>query len=148
MQRGAGHLFILHSFSSLCLPQWNPFFPGLSHLYSNRSLDCSQIRFASADKKTRVHHTASCPFCYSTLFLSLYSLCLFTLNPFCYLWNGKKKKKPLSIKVPTFNGCISAAYVKLSPRLEHNFGDLSSYTTREFLISSQNKNSKMSHLET
>lgn len=76
MQTGAGHLFILHSFSSLCLPQWNPFFLCLSHLYSNRSLDCSQIRFASADKKTSLYHTTSCPLCHSCLFFSL-SFCFF-----------------------------------------------------------------------
>lgn len=58
----------------------------------------------------------------------------------------KKKKNP-SEKIPTFNGCIPAANVKLSPRLEGNFSDLSSYPTREFLISSLNENSKLSHLE-
>lgn len=45
----------------------------------------------------------------------------------------KEKKNP-SEKVPTFNGCVPAAYVKLAPRLEDNFSDLSSYLTREFLI--------------
>lgn len=91
MQTGAGHLFILHSFSSLCPPQWSPFFLCLSHLYSSRSLDCSQIRFASADRKTRLYHTISCPRCHSRLFSSLSSASSFTFNPSCYLWKWQKK---------------------------------------------------------
>lgn len=137
MQRGAGHLFIQHSFSSLCLPQWKPFFLHLSHLYSNRSLDCSQIRFASADKTTRLHHTHSA--------LSVIPHSFFPSYPFVFFGYIRKKKKKTLLK--RFHLPVLYLQHMWNFLPEGNFSDLSSYPMREFLISSLNKNSKMSHLE-